>query len=709
MPGTHGGKRGVIDKPKNMKLTTKRMLQDFKNERYLLLLVVLFSVISSVLTIIAPLVLADFLNSSLPSGSDATNPIILQNNPLFNFNMESGFLGIKWGYFFLNFGTLLGLYAGSAILSWAAEFIAVSVTTKYAYGFRDKIIKKIDLLPLSYFDRVPYGDTLSIGTNDVDNISRNLQSIITQLSSGISLFLGSLIAMFIYQWRLALVALCALPITLIIVMIISKGSQKQFIKYRKELGILNGKIEEDYSGFNIIKLFNKQKDVEDDFNKVNVAMSKADGLSQFLSGFIFPTTIFVNNVAYVAIAVIGGLIGQVGTMVAFFTLLNLFTRPFQQIGQIANIIQSVLASGERIYSLLDEVEESKDKEDAIDDEKDIVGQFDFEHVYFSYLIDKPLIEDFTLHVNPGDTVAIVGPTGAGKTTMVNLIMRFYDITNIANENDLNQKINNVITKVKNMYGETSSPTIDLSKGNTIQEKTAIARETLLNYLSLAKQNSTKVLSGDDAKIDNIFEEIIRNIFNNGNIRLDNKTIFNYTRKALRGSIGMVLQDTWLFRGTIKENLLYGDPNATDEEIENACKEAHIDHFIKTLPGGYNFMLTEDGENVSQGQRQLLTIARAIISKPKIMILDEATSSVDTRTEQQIQDALNRIMVGRTSFVIAHRLSTIKNAKLIIVMKKGHIIETGNHKELLAKNGFYAELYNSQFAGVNPMEKDSLDS
>ena len=446
-----------------------------------------------------------------------------------------------------------------------------------------------------------------------------------------------------------------------------------------------------------------------DFAMKQAAEANFKGLHLINFGGLVLQCLMYFAVAYVAIAVIGGLIGQVGTMVAFFTLLNLFTRPFQQIGQIANIIQSVLASGERIYSLLDEVEEAKDKEGAIDDEKDIVGQFDFEHVYFSYLIDKPLIEDFTLHVNPGDTVAIVGPTGAGKTTMVNLIMRFYDITNIANENDLNQKINSVITKVKNMYGETSSPTIDLSKGNTIQEKTAIARETLLNYLSLAKQNSTKVLSGDDAKIDNIFEEIIRNVFNNGNIRLDNKTIFNYTRKALRGSIGMVLQDTWLFTGTIKENLLYGDPNATDEEIESACKEAHIDHFIKTLPGGYNFMLTEDGENVSQGQRQLLTIARAIISKPKIMILDEATSSVDTRTEQQIQDALNRIMVGRTSFVIAHRLSTIKNAKLIIVMKKGHIIETGNHKELLAKNGFYAELYNSQFAGVNPREKESLDS
>lgn len=709
MPGMRGGPRGLIDKPKNMKLTTKRMLQDFKGEKYLLLLVVLFSITSSVLTIVAPLVLADFLNNSLPSGGASTNPDAMANNPLFIFDTTNNLLGIKWDYFFLNFGTLLGLYAGSAILSWAAEFISVSVTTKYAYEFRDRIIKKIDLLPLSYFDRVPYGDTLSVGTNDVDNISRNLQSIITQLSSGISLFLGSLIAMFVYEWRLALVALCALPVTLIVVMLISKNSQKQFIKYRTELGILNGKIEEDYAGFNIIKLFNKQKDVEEDFNQVNEVMSRADGLSQFLSGFIFPTTIFINNVAYVAIAVIGGLIGQVGTMVAFFTLLNLFTRPFQQIGQIANVIQSVLASGERIYSLLDETEEVRDKENAINSEEGIKGEFDFEHVYFSYLVEKPLIEDFTLHVNPGDTVAIVGPTGAGKTTMVNLIMRFYDITNIANENDLINKYNSVTKKINDIYGTNETPEITLNPTATIQEKTKYVREIALAYLVKAQSTSSKELNADEKKIDTNFASIIDNIFNNGNIRLDKKTIFNYTRNALRGSIGMVLQDTWLFRGTIRENLLYGDPNATEEEIVNACKEAHIDHFIQTLPGGYDFMLTEDGENISQGQRQLLTIARALISKPKIMILDEATSSVDTRTEQQIQDALNRIMVGRTSFVIAHRLSTIKNAKLIIVMKKGHIIETGNHQELLAKNGFYAELYNSQFSGVNPMEKEVLDS
>lgn len=709
MPGMHGGPRGLVDKPKNMKITTKRMLQDFKGEKYLLLLVIFFSVISSVLTIVAPLILADFLNSSLPSGGASTDPGTMINNPLFNFDMANNTLYIKWDYFFLNFGTLLGLYAASALLSWAAEFISVSVTTKYAYEFRDRIIKKIDLLPLSYFDRVPYGDTLSVGTNDVDNISRNLQSIITQLSSGLSLFLGSLIAMLIYERRLALVALCALPVTLLVVMLISKNSQKQFIKYRSELGTLNGKIEEDYAGFNIIKLFNKQKDVEEDFNQINEVMSRADGLSQFLSGFIFPTTIFINNVAYVAIAVIGGLIGQVGTMVAFFTLLNLFTRPFQQIGQIANVIQSVLASGERIYSLLDEKEEVPDKDNAIKTDENINGEFDFEHVYFSYLTEKPLIEDFTLHVNPGDTIAIVGPTGAGKTTMVNLIMRFYDITNIANETDLVEKFNSVTKKINDIYGTNEIPQINLNTNETIQEKTKYVREIVLNYLHKAKSVSSKELNNEEKKIDTNFDLIIENIFNNGNIRLDKKTIFNYTRNALRGSIGMVLQDTWLFRGTIKENLLYGDPNATDEEIVNACKEAHIDHFIQTLPGGYDFMLTEDGENISQGQRQLLTIARAIISKPKIMILDEATSSVDTRTEQQIQDALNRIMVGRTSFVIAHRLSTIKNAKLIIVMKKGHIIETGNHQELLAKNGFYAELYNSQFAGVNPMEKEVLDS
>ena len=703
------GHKTFSEKPKDMKATFKKMLKDFKGQKKLIIIIVILSIASSVLTIIAPLLLGDFLNSSLPAGAEAQDPSSFLENPLLNFDFAGNLLGIKWGYFRKNFGTLLGLYAASALLSWAAEFISVDVSTKYAYTLRDKIINKLDRLPLSYFDRVPYGDTLSIGTNDVDNISRNLQSIITQLSSGISLFLGTLIVMLVYEWRLALVALCVLPVTLVVVFLISKGSQKQFIKYRQELGELNGKIEEDYAGFNIIKLFNKQKDIEEDFDEVNVQMSNSDGLSQFLSGFIFPSTIFINNVAYVAIAVVGGLIGQVGTMISFFTLLNLFTRPFQQIGQIANVIQSVLASGERIYDLFDEIEEIPDKKDAITSEECIKGEFDFENVYFSYLVDKPLIEDFTLHVNPGDTVAIVGPTGAGKTTMVNLIMRFYDITNIANHDDLVNKLNRMCKKIDDVYGYTSPIEITIDENLPLKEQTKLAKEYVLKRLALAKGQSTKSLTLDELKLDNNFEQIICSVFNNGNIKVDGKTVFNYSRNALRGSVGMVLQDTWLFRGTIKENLLYGDPNATDEEIEKACREAHIHHFIQTLPGGYDFMLNEDGDNISQGQRQLLTIARAIISKPKIMILDEATSSVDTRTEQQIQDALNRIMVGRTSFVIAHRLSTIKNAKLIIVMKKGHIIETGTHKELLAKNGFYADLYNSQFSGVNPMEKDNLDS
>ena len=372
----HGNKNRSDAKPQNFSATFKRMLKDFEKEKWMVLSITILAVLSSVLIICAPLILADFLNASLPRDGNLS-----LDNPLFNLDIANNIIGIKRDYFFINFGTLLGLYIGSAILSWGAEFISVNVSTKYAYEFRDRIIKKLDTLPLSYFDRVPYGDTLSIGTNDVDNISRNLQSIITQLSGGISLFLGALIAMFVYEWKLALVALCSLPVTLVVVFLVSKFSQKQFVAYRKELGILNGKIEEDYAGFGLIKLFNKEKDIEKEFDEVNVRMSKADGLSQFLSGFIFPSTIFINNVAYVAIAVVGGLIGQVGTMVAFFTLLNLFTRPFQQIGQIANVIQSVLASGERIYSLLDEKEETPDKENASNNEEEIEGEFDFDHEF----------------------------------------------------------------------------------------------------------------------------------------------------------------------------------------------------------------------------------------------------------------------------------------------------------------------------------------
>lgn len=607
----------TIAKPKNFSKTLKKMLKDFKKEYVLLVIVIILSILSAVLSILSPLVLQNLLNSaSLSDGSSSSALFeVLVNQD----GMQ--YVQINWPFFFSRFGLMFGLYVLSAFLTFLAEFITVSISARFSYDMRERVKAKLDRLPLSYFDKVPYGDTLSIGTNDVDNISRNLQTIIVQTCNSITLFVGTFIAMLVTKWQLALVAIVSLPFTILIVILVSKFSQKQFRIYRKELGDLNGQVEEDYAGYLIIKLFNKQQDSINEFEVTNAKMSNSDKISQFLSGLIFPTTNFINNLAYVGIAVVGGLLQDPGAMITFFIFLNMFSRPFQQIGQIVNIIQSVVASGERIYELLEEKEFEPDPVNAIDTDENILGKFEFNNVYFSYVPEKPLIQNFNLKINAGDTVAIVGPTGAGKTTLVNLIMRFYEI-------------------------------------------------------------------------------------NEGTIKLDGVDTKDYKRSILRGSIGMVLQDTWLFRGTIRENLLYGDENATFEDIKAACKQAHIDHFIETLPGKYDFVLNEDGTNISQGQRQLLTIARAIISKPKIMILDEATSSVDTRTEQQIQDALDNIMQNKTSFIIAHRLSTIKNAKLIIVMKKGNIVETGNHKELLAINGFYAELYNSQFIGNNLTEDNS---
>ena len=607
----------TIAKPKNYSKTLEKMLKDFKKEYVLLVIVIILSILSAVLSILSPLVLQNLLNSaSLSDGSSSSALFeVLVNQD----GMQ--YVQINWPFFFSRFGLMFGLYVLSAFLTFLAEFITVSISARFSYDMRERVKAKLDRLPLSYFDKVPYGDTLSIGTNDVDNISRNLQTIIVQTCNSITLFVGTFIAMLVTKWQLALVAIVSLPFTILIVILVSKFSQKQFRIYRKELGDLNGQVEEDYAGYLIIKLFNKQQDSINEFEVTNAKMSNSDKISQFLSGLIFPTTNFINNLAYVGIAVVGGLLQDPGAMITFFIFLNMFSRPFQQIGQIVNIIQSVVASGERIYELLEEKEFEPDPVNAIDTDENILGKFEFNNVYFSYVPEKPLIQNFNLKINAGDTVAIVGPTGAGKTTLVNLIMRFYEI-------------------------------------------------------------------------------------NEGTIKLDGVDTKDYKRSILRGSIGMVLQDTWLFRGTIRENLLYGDENATFEDIKAACKQAHIDHFIETLPGKYDFVLNEDGTNISQGQRQLLTIARAIISKPKIMILDEATSSVDTRTEQQIQDALDNIMQNKTSFIIAHRLSTIKNAKLIIVMKKGNIVETGNHKELLARNGFYAELYNSQFIGNNLTENNS---
>lgn len=683
-------------KPKHSKQTASRMIKDFKHELPLIIVVIFLSIGSAVLSVLSPIYLQDILNEETMKA-------------MFTIGTDSA-LHIVWSLFLKKFGIVLGIYVVSALLSWLSQFLSASISADYAYEMRDKIQKKLDKLPLSYFDRTAYGDTLSIGTNDVDNISRNLQTIITQVFSGVALFLGSLIAMLVTNWQLAMVALASLPLTLIIVFVISKFSGKQFTKYRKELGVLNGKVEEDYAGYKIIKLFNKEKDIEASFDISNEEMRKADGSSQFLSGLIFPATFFVQNLAYVGIAVVAGLVSNAATMIVFFIFLRLFNQPFQQLGQIASVIQSVLASGERIYDLLDEEEELPDLKDSETDEETIKGNFKFNDVYFQYSDEKPLIENWTLDVKAGDTVAIVGPTGAGKTTIVNLIMRFYEINSVRTKDEILKVELKIMNQIASLLNLKPQKLEDLSYDDSlsIKENTEKAKLNIREYyLNCCKEADKSLL--DDVSIQaklNLIVNTIPNHLNNGSIVLDGKSTKDYTRNCLRGSVGMVLQDTWLFKGTIRENLLYGDQNATDEEIMNACKQAHVKHFIDTLPGGLDYMLNEDGNNVSQGQRQLLTIARAIISKPKIMILDEATSSVDTRTEQQIQDALDSIMKDRTSFVIAHRLSTIKNAKLIIVMKKGHIVETGNHKELLAKNGFYAELYNSQFSGTNPMAQTS---
>ncbi len=602
-------------KPKNYKKAIRRLISDLRPLLGTFIFVIIILITSATLSVLMPILLRDFMNTFMDPASG-----------YISYDPVAGIFHIGWPSIMSRFALMMSFYVGSALLMWLADWIVVKISADYAYNMREKIKAKLDLMPLSYFDSNTYGEILSRGTNDVDNISRHMSTIINQTILGISIFIGVIIAMFVTSWQLALVAIAILPFTILFTVLIAVNSQKEFKKYRGQLGKLNSIAEENYAGFKIVKLFNKEDDVAEAFDKVNDAMMKADRKSQWLSGFIFPTMRFINNLGFIGVSVVGGFMENIGNMVSFFLFLQMFQQPFQQIGQISSIIQSVLASGERIYDLLDEIEMEPETIDAIGDESQIKGEIVFDNVDFSYSPDKPLIQNFDLHVNTGDSIAIVGPTGAGKTTIVNLIMRFYEV-------------------------------------------------------------------------------------NSGRILLDGVDIRNYMRSTLRGAVGMVLQDTWLFSGSIRDNIRYGRNDATDEEIEEAAKQAHADHFIKTLPGGYDFVLNEDGTNVSQGQRQLLTIARAIVSKPKILILDEATSSVDTRTEVAIQDAMNKMMVGRTSFIIAHRLSTIKNAKVIIVMQKGKIVEIGNHQQLLDKNGFYADLYNAQFSGRNPLaepEKESDD-
>ena len=605
MSGPRYGRMGGLtenEKPKNFKGTLNRLVGDFKPYFAALIFVAIIITISVVFTLLSPLYIRNILNDIIA-------------NPALFFNEINGTLALKWPEILGRFGIIIGFYFFSHFFTWLSDFLLIPISNRYSYKIRQSFQAKMDRLPLAFFDRQTYGEILSKGTNDVDSVSRSLQGILGSVLSSVFMFVGTLVMMFITSWELTLVALAILPLSLFITIFIAKNSQKRFKAYYAKLGMLNGLIEENYSGYKIVKLFNKEEETVRSFNKINTDLAEVDRMSQFFSGIIFPAINFVNNLGFVGIAVVGGLIDNIGNMVAFFILVSLFQRPFQMLGQISNIIQSSIAAAERIYKIMDEPELPANPTDAIQDNSKVKGKIEFKNVSFAYKPEQPLFTGLNLSVQQGDTIAIVGPTGAGKTTLVNLMMRFYEIQQ-------------------------------------------------------------------------------------GEILLDGISIKNYSYPALRTAFGMVLQDTWLFKGTIKDNIRYGKQNATDKEVEAAAKAALAHFFISTLSGGYDFMLNEDGTNISQGQRQLLTIARAILIQPKMLILDEATSSVDTRTEASIQTAMTSLMKGRTSFVIAHRLSTIKSAKLILVMKNGSIVETGTHASLLKDKGFYAELYNAQFTGNN---------
>lgn len=511
---------------------------------------------------------------------------------------------------------LLGLYCVSALFSFIQGYIMSGISQKLSFRMRKEISEKINRMPLAYFESKTVGEVLSRITNDVDTFGMSLNQSITTLITSVTTLIGVFIMMMTISPLMTLIALVILPISAFLISVVVKHSQKYFKAQQEYLGDINGTIEESYSGHTIIKAFNREEKVNQDFQETNAKLYASAWKSQFLSGLMQPIMTFVGNLGYVAVAVTGSMLAvagsiTVGDIQAFIQYVRSFTQPITQIAQVFNMLQSMAAAAERIFEFLDEEEEPV-TENPVRLE-DIKGEVEFEHVRFGYDPQKPVIHDFTCHVEPGSMVAIVGPTGAGKTTMVKLLMRFYDV-------------------------------------------------------------------------------------NSGCIKVDGENVKDFERRNLREAFGMVLQDTWLFKGTIMENIRYGRLDATDEEVIAAAKAANADHFIRTLPGGYDMELNEEASNVSQGQKQLLTIARAILADNRIMILDEATSSVDTRTEQHIQDAMANLMKGRTSFVIAHRLSTIRDADVILVMKDGDIIEQGNHKQLLAQNGFYAQLYNSQFEG-----------
>ncbi len=595
-PGGHGMMPG--EKAKDFKGTTRKILSYIGRYKIAIVLVMICAIMGTVFNIVGPKVL-----------SKATTEIF---NGLVS--KVSGGAGIDFHKIGVILLILLGLYCVSALFSFIQGFIMSGISQKLSFRMRKEISEKINRMPLAYFESKTVGEVLSRITNDVDTFGMSLNQSITTLITSVTTLIGVFIMMMTISPIMTLIALVILPISAFLISVVVKHSQKYFKAQQEYLGDINGAIEESYSGHTIIKAFNREDKVNESFQETNAKLYSSAWKSQFLSGLMQPIMTFVGNLGYVAVAVTGSMLAvagsiTVGDIQAFIQYVRSFTQPITQIAQVFNMLQSMAAAAERIFEFLDEEEEPVTENPVRLDE--IKGEVDFEHVKFGYDPEKPVIHDFTCHVNPGSMVAIVGPTGAGKTTMVKLLMRFYDV-------------------------------------------------------------------------------------NSGCIRVDGENVKDFERRNLREAFGMVLQDTWLFKGTIMENIRYGRLDATDEEVIAAAKAANADHFIRTLPGGYDMELNEEASNVSQGQKQLLTIARAILADNRIMILDEATSSVDTRTEQHIQDAMANLMKGRTSFVIAHRLSTIRDADVILVMKDGDIIEHGNHNELLAGNGFYAQLYNSQF-------------
>lgn len=598
-PGRHS-----TEKAKDFKGTMRSLTGAMAHYKFQLIAVLVFAVVSTVFSIAGPKVLAK-ATTALATGWIAK----LQ-----------GAGGIDFGYIAKILIILLVMYLVSALFHFGQSWIMSGLSQKVCYDFRRQISEKINRLPLAYFEKRTVGEVLSRITNDVDTLGQSLNQSITQLITSCTTMVGVLIMMLSISPKMTLIALLILPVSMILVMLVVKISQKYFKSQQRLLGVVNGQVEEVYSGHSVIKAFNRESAVQEEFDAANNRLFESAWKSQFLSGLMQPIMMFVGNLGYVAVAVAGSVFAArgvitIGDIQAFIQYVKNFTQPIQQLAQVSNMLQSMAAAAERVFEFLNEPEEQQTAlPEHRADPAIIDGQVSFDHVRFGYTPEKTIIHDFTCNVKPGQKVAIVGPTGAGKTTMVKLLMRFYDV-------------------------------------------------------------------------------------DSGAITLNGHNVKDFDRSALREGFGMVLQDTWLFQGTIMENIRYGRLDATDEEVIAAARAACADHFIRTLPGGYQMELNEDASNVSQGQKQLLTIARAILADNRILILDEATSSVDTRTEQRIQTAMDNLMRGRTSFVIAHRLSTIKDADLILVMRDGDIVEQGTHDELLAAGGFYADLYNSQFEDV----------